>query len=112
MTGKPIIYEELTAVQVKEMIDGGMDMAIMPIGATEQHGPHLPLNVDTLIPDRMAREVSAESGIPVFPSFAYGQSSSHAGFRRRSRSGRRHFKRSWKRSVNGRMRRGSDVWCS
>ena len=80
MTGKPIIYEELTAIQVKEMIDGGMDMAIMPIGATEQHGPHLPLNVDTLIPDRMAREVSAESGIPVFPSFAYGQSSSHAGF--------------------------------
>jgi len=80
MTGKPVIYEELSAVQVKEMIDGGMDMAIMPIGATEQHGPHLPLNVDTLIPDRMARDVSAETGIPVFPSFAYGQSSSHAGF--------------------------------
>lgn len=79
MPGRPVIYEELTAPEVKRMIDGGMDMAIMPVGATEQHGPHLPLNVDTLIPEKIARGVSAETGVFVFPSLAYGQSSSHSG---------------------------------
>lgn len=79
MPGKPVVYEELTAPEVKKMIDGGMDMAIFPVGATEQHGPHLPLNVDTLIPVKIALGVSAETGVPVFPSLAYGQSSSHAG---------------------------------
>ena len=79
MSGNPVILEELSAPQIKEMIEGGMDMAIMPVGATEQHGPHLPLNVDTLIPERIAHAVSAETGVPVFPSMAYGQSSTHAG---------------------------------
>lgn len=79
MAGKPVIYEELTAPEVRAMIDGGMDMAILPIGATEQHGPHLPLCVDSLIPGKIALGVSAETGVPVFPLFSYGQSSSHTG---------------------------------
>ena len=53
MPGRPVVNEELTAPEVKKMIEGGMDMAIMPVGATEQHGPHLPLNVDTLIPEKI-----------------------------------------------------------
>jgi len=76
---KPLLYDELTSPEVKKLIDSGMDMAIMPTGATEQHGPHLPLSVDYLCAYRIALGVSAETGIPVFPPFPYGHSSGHRG---------------------------------
>ena len=79
MLGRSVVYEELTAPEVKKMIEGGVDLAIMPVGATDQHGPHLPLNVDTLIPEKIAHGVSVETGVPVYPSLAYGRSSSHGG---------------------------------
>ena len=47
-------------------------MAILPVGATEQHGPHLPLGVDTLSAEAVAHGASALTGIPVLPSLAYG----------------------------------------
>jgi creatinine amidohydrolase len=57
-----------------------MDMVILPVGAVEQHSLHLPLNVDYLLPDQIARAVSAETGVPVMPPIPYGHSSNHAGF--------------------------------
>lgn len=77
---RPIIYDELTSPEIKRLVDSGMDMAIMPTGATEQHGPHLPLSVDYLCAFRIALGVSAETGIPVFPAMPYGHSSGHRGF--------------------------------
>lgn len=75
-----LIYDELTSPEIKKLVDGGMEMAIMPTGATEQHGPHLPLSVDYLCAYRIALGVSAETGIPVFPALPYGHSGGHRGF--------------------------------
>jgi creatinine amidohydrolase len=77
---RPVIYDELTAPAVKALIDSGMEMAIMPTGATEQHGPHLPLNVDYLCAYRIALGVSAETGVPVLPALPFGHSGGHSGF--------------------------------
>src|SRR5690348_4722941 len=53
----------------------------VPLGATEQHGPHLPLTVDTEIAvalcERLAR---ARENVVVAPPLAYGSSGEHAGF--------------------------------
>ena len=53
----------------------------IPLGATEQHGPHLPLSVDTDIAlalcDRLA---AARPQVLVAPAVAYGSSGEHAGF--------------------------------
>lgn len=38
--------DELTTVQVRDLIAAGWDTVIVPLGATEQHGPGLPLIVD------------------------------------------------------------------
>lgn len=45
---------------------------ILPSGALEQHGPHLPLATDTIIPTRLAELVAPKVGALVAPAFAYG----------------------------------------
>ena len=54
-----------------------MDMAILPVGSTEQHGPHLSVNVNTLSADTVARGVSANTGVPVLPALPYGAAWGH-----------------------------------
>ena len=54
-------------------------MAIMPTGATEQHGPHLPMNVDYLVAYRIAPGVSERTGVPVLPPLPVGHSGGHDG---------------------------------
>lgn len=45
---------------------------ILPVGATEQHGPHLPLNVDVVLPTGVAERVARVVGGLVAPPIAYG----------------------------------------
>jgi len=45
---------------------------ILPVGALEQHGPHLPLGTNIVIAQRVAREVSQRLGILRAPAFSYG----------------------------------------
>ena len=60
-----------------------VDIALLPVGATEQHGPHLPLDVDAYDADRLCREVAAACGVPrplVLPVVSYGVSYHHDDF--------------------------------
>lgn len=45
---------------------------IIPVGTTEQHGPHLPLGADTILVERLADELSAEFGVLRAPTVEYG----------------------------------------
>lgn len=45
---------------------------IVPVGTTEQHGPHLPLGCDTIIVERLADDLSAQSGVLRAPTVEYG----------------------------------------
>jgi creatinine amidohydrolase len=45
---------------------------IMPVGALEQHGPHLPLGTNVLIARRVALDLSEEFDILRAPTFSYG----------------------------------------
>ncbi|RAY17025.1 mycofactocin biosynthesis peptidyl-dipeptidase MftE [Actinomadura craniellae] len=58
-------------------------LVLVPVGSTEQHGPHLPLSTDTVIARAVAERVAgALAGPPVLvaPAIAYGASGEHAGF--------------------------------
>lgn len=47
----------------------------LPLGTTEQHGPHLPLNVDVVLPTGVCERVAREVGGLVAPTIPYGYKS-------------------------------------
>jgi mycofactocin precursor peptide peptidase len=59
----------------------GDAVLVVPLGSTEQHGPHLPLGTDTEIAVALAeRFAAAHCGALVAPALAYGSSGEHDGF--------------------------------
>ena len=70
----------LTSPEVGELAAAGALLAV-PVGATEQHGPHLPLCTDTdLAVALCARLAAARPGVLVAPPLAYGGSGEHEDF--------------------------------
>ncbi|GHC57231.1 creatininase family protein [Roseibacillus persicicus] len=50
---------------------------LVPVGATEQHGPHLPINTDSVIAEKVCDYASGKTGVPVLPVMAYSVSAGH-----------------------------------
>jgi creatinine amidohydrolase len=61
---------------------GERSILVLPVGATEQHGPHLPFNTDTVIARAVAEATVAEVGDAVdawlLPALTYTKSNEHA----------------------------------
>jgi len=57
----------------------GRPTLLVPVGAVEQHGPHLPLDTDTRIAAAVAAR-AATGALLVAPPVAYGASGEHEGF--------------------------------
>ncbi|MGP4015056.1 mycofactocin biosynthesis peptidyl-dipeptidase MftE [Saccharopolyspora sp. 5N708] len=58
----------------------GHSLLAIPVGATEQHGPHLPFTVDTEIAVELATRLAQRRSALVAPPVTYGSSGEHAGF--------------------------------
>lgn len=52
--------------------------ALLPVGATEQHGPHLATGMDFVLADVLCREVAARTQVPMLPVLPYGCSIGHS----------------------------------
>src|SRR3954454_15146687 len=70
----------MTSPEVEAFLAAGRDTVIVPIGSTEQHGPHGPLLTDVLVPLEVARRVAPRAGAAGAPSINYGLSYPHVGF--------------------------------
>jgi creatinine amidohydrolase len=55
-------------------------VAIIPVGSTEQHGPHLPVSTDSDIVSFIAEKVSEKTGFLLLPTIEYGVSFEHHPF--------------------------------
>jgi creatinine amidohydrolase len=66
-------YEKLTWPEINDAVDLGK-VCILPCGAVEQHGPHLPLDVDLVCPNGIAHGAGKmlTDKILVLPIVAYG----------------------------------------
>jgi len=68
----------LTWEEVGDRVAKGIDGAILPVGATEQHGPHLGCGMDAAIADKLCRAAAEVTGVPVLPTLPYGCSIGHS----------------------------------
>ena len=79
----PAYWSDLTTADFRRL-DLARTIAVLPVAATEQHGPHLPLSVDTTIADgivaRMLRELPPGSPVLALPTQAVGFSPEHTRF--------------------------------
>jgi mycofactocin precursor peptide peptidase len=56
-------------------------IVLVPVGSTEQHGPHLPLATDTIIAEELAgRAVHHTDGLMIGPTISVSASGEHADF--------------------------------
>jgi len=55
------------------------DTAILPVGSTEQHGPHLPVCTDALIAGQVATAICERTGALLLPTLPYSTCREHRG---------------------------------
>ncbi|MGD2295397.1 MAG: creatininase family protein [Candidatus Aminicenantes bacterium] len=77
--GKPLILQEISWFDVQQYLKTS-DMVIIPLGSTEQHGPHLPLGTDYYESFGMCKMISEQTGVLVAPVVLAGYSVYHSGF--------------------------------
>lgn len=76
---RAVLWELLTWPEADRRL-GEVDVALLPVGATEQHGPHLTLDTDSYDAARLARDVAHACSEPkplVLPLIPYGVSYHH-----------------------------------
>jgi creatinine amidohydrolase len=72
--------EKLTYIEVRKLIERGMDSVILPVGTVEAHGPHLPLATDVLIPVNIAQKLADAVDSLIAPPINYGVTRSLLGY--------------------------------
>ena len=75
--GPAIHLEDLTWPRIEELVGDGESLCLLPIGAIEQHGRHLPCVTDTLLVEAICEEVSVRTGVPLAPSLRISSSHAH-----------------------------------
>lgn len=76
-------WEDMTTADF-DCIDPDDWIAVIPVAATEQHGPHLPVSVDCILNagviDAVLRSMPDDLNVIVTPMFRVGKSNEHSGF--------------------------------
>ncbi len=73
-----MFWSELTWAELPEKIAEANQAAILPIGATEQHGPHMGCGIDYVLADILCSAVSTLTNVPMLPTMPYGCSIGHS----------------------------------
>src|SRR5699024_6576907 len=67
-----LFFQNKTSYEIKKNIKES-GIAILPVGAVEAHGPHLPLGTDNLLAERVAEKVATGVDGLILPTLSYGQ---------------------------------------
>ena len=73
-----MIWSQLTWEELPADLAQSAHAAILPVGATEQHGPHLGTGVDSVIAERLCAAVAERTGVAMLPTLPYGCSLGHS----------------------------------
>jgi creatinine amidohydrolase len=69
-----VAYAELSWPEAERRVAAGAPI-FLPLGATEQHGRHMSMNVDVVLPSALCERVAQRVGGLVLPALAYGNRS-------------------------------------
>jgi creatinine amidohydrolase len=72
------MWSQRTWAELHEDLEAVGRCAILPIGATEQHGPHMGCGMDALLAERLCAAVAKRTKVPVLPTLSYGCSLGHS----------------------------------
>ena len=80
---KSVMWKELTAVDLRAKAEADA-VVLLPVGSMEQHGPHLPVGVDTFLSEGVCRAtaeaIAGEMPIVVAPTLWCGMAEHHMAF--------------------------------
>lgn len=82
MAERPLLFNELDRTTLARLAPESL--AVLPVGATEQHGPHLATGTDTFAVEHVSRAAAVRAGdagsIVVTPTLPFGSSAHHFPF--------------------------------
>lgn len=73
-----MLWSQLTWDEIPATLAAVNGAALLPVGATEQHGPHMGCGMDTVIADKLCQEVARRTQVPMLPALPYGCSLGHS----------------------------------
>jgi creatinine amidohydrolase len=73
----PVRLAELRSPEIGELVGAGHTLCVLPVGATEQHGPHLPVGTDSIIATALCEAASGLTGVPLLPTLWVSSSGAH-----------------------------------
>lgn len=76
---RKVLFAEHTWQEAARLVEEDR-LVILPIGSTEAHGPHMPLDTDTHQVDTVARRLAERVGAVVAPALPYGYAQMWMGF--------------------------------
>lgn len=72
-----VLLERLASPEIEALREQLGGLLLLPMGATEQHGPHLPVGMDTLLVERLCQAVSSRTRVPMMSALRYTVSQGH-----------------------------------
>jgi creatinine amidohydrolase len=75
-----ILLAEMTSSQVRAELGRGRSTVVVPFGAVEQHGPHLPLDTDAVLADHLGPLLAERLDALCVPTIRIGCSQHHLAF--------------------------------
>jgi len=73
-----MLWSERTWAELPDDLANAASAAILPVGATEQHGPHMGCGMDWVLADRLCAAVAMRTKVPALPALPYGCSLGHS----------------------------------
>ncbi len=77
---RSFLLAEMTSVEVGAEVAAGRSTIVVPFGAVEQHGPHLPLDTDAILGDRLGLLIAKRLNALCAPTIRIGCSQHHLSF--------------------------------
>ncbi len=74
-----MFLEEMNYLEVEEYLKT-KDTIVIPVGSLENHGKHMPLGTDTMIPHKIAELLTERSDVVIAPTVTYGATDDLVGY--------------------------------